>query len=97
MNYLPKALLTLALVLAPLSHAEEPKVRERVVRSSKTSMDFSDHLEGPAKWSIGEAVLTLKMDKESTVFLLNGDQEVFRLNAPEYVDGAALSEDGKAL
>lgn len=97
MNYIAKALFTLALVLAPLSHAEEPKVRERVVRSNKVSMDFSKHLEGPAKWSIGQAVLTLKMDEDSTVFLLNGDQEVFRLNAPEYVDEAVLSADDKAL
>ena len=35
MNCIPKALLALALVLAALSHAEEPKVRERVVSPSK--------------------------------------------------------------
>ena len=41
--------------------------------------------------------MSLKMWGESTIFLLNGDQEVFRLNAPEYVQAAMLSEDGKTL
>jgi len=98
MNCIPSALFTLALVLASLSHAEEPKVRQRVVRESKTSMDFSAHLEAPARWQFGQtAVLSLKMDGESTIFLLNADQEAFRLNAPEYVAEAVLSEDGKTL
>ena len=98
MNCIPKALLGLALVLAALSHAEESKVRERVVPPSKTSMDFFDHLEGPARWQFGgKAVLSLRMWGGSTIFLLNDDQESFRLNAPEYVQAAVLSEDGKTL
>jgi hypothetical protein len=34
---------------------------------------------------------------DSTKFLLNGNQEVFRLDAPEYVSAAVLSEDRKTL
>ena len=61
-------------------------------------MDFSDHLNGPANWKLGSAgTLTLKMDGDSTTFLINGDQEVFRLNAPEYIDEAVLSEDGASI
>lgn len=98
MNCIPKALFSLALVLASFSHGEEPKPRIRVVPPSKTSMDFFDHLEGPAKWQFGQtADLSLRMWGGSTLFLLNGDQETFRLNAPEYVQAAVLSEDGKTL
>lgn len=61
-------------------------------------MDFSDHLNGPAKWELGPSkIVTLKMDGGSTVLLLNGNQAMLRLNAPEYVDGAVVSEDGKTL
>ncbi len=98
MNCIPKAILSLALVLASFSNAEEPKPRERVVPPYKTSMDFVDHLKGPASWQFGQtAVLYLRMWGESTTFLLNGGQEVFRLNAPEFVKAAVLSEDGKTL
>ena len=98
MNCLPKALLSLALVLASHSNAEEPKARERVVPPYKTSMDFFDHLEGPSRWQFGQTgVLFLRMWGGSTIFELNGDQEAFRLNPPEYVQAAVLSEDGKTL
>jgi len=91
-------LLSLALSLASSSHAEEPMPRERVVLPSKTSLDFFNHLNGPARWQFGPTlVLSLRMWGESTIFLLNGDQEVFRLNAPEYVRAAVLSEDRKSL
>lgn len=98
MNSIPKAILSLALVLASFSHAEEPMPRERVVPPYKTSIDFFDHLEGPARWEFGQkVVLYLRMWGESTTFLLNGGQEVFRLSAPEFVKAAVLSEDGKTL
>ena len=84
MNCFSKAILILAIVFESFSHAEEPKPRERVVLPYKTSVDFFDHLGGPARWQFGQtAVMSLKMWGESTIFLLNGDQEVFRLNAPE--------------
>lgn len=67
-------------------------------RILKTSLDFSKHLDGPALWELrGAGSIILKMDGESTVFLQNGDQEVFRLSAPEYVKQAVLSEGGSSL
>lgn len=99
MTCIHKALLSLALVLASFSHAEEePTLRERVIPPSKTSMDFFDHLGGPARWQFGQTpVLSLRMWGDSTIFLLNGDQEVLRLDSPEYVQAAVLSEDRKTL
>ncbi len=75
--------------------AEEVKP---TLKANRTSLDFSKHLAGPAKWELGTAVtLSLKMDGDSTVFLQNSDHEVYRLNAPEYIAEALLSEDGKSL
>lgn len=95
---MPKAAFSLALALAPFSHAEEPKVRARVVPPSKTSMDFFDHLKGPARWEFGQSsVLYLRMWGESTLFLLDDGQEVFRLKAPDFVQAAVLSKDSQTL
>ena len=89
--------LPLLAILPAVGQAEEPKVRHSI-RVQKTSMDFSDHMDGPSKWELGEAgSLSLEMEGDSTVFLRNGEQEVFRLDAPEYIDAAIVSEDGSSL
>ncbi len=98
MNCIPNAVLSLALVLASFSHAEEPKARKRVVLPYKTSIDFVDHLKGPARWELGQtAVLYLRMWGQSTTFLRNDGKEVFRLDAPEFVKAAVVSDDAKTL
>jgi len=98
MNRSSIALLAMALATTFICLGHEPTVRPSEVRVVKKSMDFSDHLNGPANWKLGSAgTLTLKMDGDSTTFLINGDQEVFRLNAPEYIDEAVLSEDGASI
>lgn len=90
--------LSLVLAAAPLCLAQEPALRPSGGRVLKTSLDFSKHLDGPAQWKLGSAAtLTLKMDGDSTVFLLNGDKEVFRLNSPEYITEAVVSDDGASL
>ena len=92
------SLLGLTLLFVSLSHAEEPKTRERVVPPYKTSIDFFDHLKGPARWELGQAaILYLRMWGQSTTFLWNDGQEVYRLDFPEFVQAAVLSEDSKAL
>lgn len=91
-------LFALVLAAASTSWGQEPTIRPSGGRVLKTSLDFSDHLYGPAKWKLGTAgTLTLKMDGDSTVFLLDGDEEVFRLNSPEYIDEAVVSDDGNSL
>lgn len=88
--------LALAVILTLCGQAEENKPEPKS-RTVKTSLDFSKHLDGEAKWKLREAgILSLRMDGDSTIFLQNGE-EVFRLNAPEYIDEAILSEDGSAL
>jgi hypothetical protein len=91
-------LLSLTLAAASICCGQEPTIRPSGGRVLKTSLDFSEHLDGPAKWQLGsEGTLTLKMDGDSTVFLLDGDEEVFRLNSPEYIDEAVVSDDGASL
>lgn len=90
------ALATLLTLLSPV-HAQEPSV-ERRARVIKTSLDFADHLQGKAEWRFeNDRVLSLKMDGDATVFQLNGVEEVFRLEAPEYVDEAVVSDDRQTL
>jgi hypothetical protein len=89
---------SLMLAAAPICLAQEPTIRPSGGRVLKTSLDFSEHLDGPAKWKLGSAgTITLKMEGDSTVFLLDGDKEVFRLNSPEYISEAVLSDDGTSL
>jgi hypothetical protein len=79
---------------------QEPSIRPSgvSVRVDKTLLDFSKHLDGPAKWKLGSAgTLSLKMDNDSTVFLIDDAKEVFRLNSPEYIAQAVMSDDGSSL
>lgn len=90
------ALVTLLTLLVPV-HGQEPRVVRRVT-VNKTSLDFADHLQGKAEWRFeNDRVLSLKMEGDSTVFQLNGVEELFRLDAPEYVDEAVVSDDGQTL
>jgi len=90
-----KAAIILTLAVASFSRGAE---EEPEVRLIEPTADFAEHLQVPAKWQIGQAgTLTLRMAGDSTVFLLNGDQEVFRLKSPEYVQQAIQSEDRKCL
>lgn len=76
------------------------KVEDKVDASSAAAppADQPKHWDGVAKWQLGQAgSLRLKMDGDSTVFLLNDEKEVFRLKYPEYVAEAILSDDGKSL
>jgi hypothetical protein len=60
--------------------------------------DRPKDLEGDAEWKFGSiGTLSVRVKGDSTVFLLDGDQEVFRLESPEYVKAARLSDDGKTL
>ena len=90
---------TIALILSALFTtailAEEPMVKSEII---KTSLDFSKYLSGPAKWKVGtKDTLSLKMDGDSTQFLSNGEKEVFRLDAPEYISEVITSDDGESL
>ncbi len=99
-NRLTHAAIAVALVLPAVSPAQEPRPRAGGGGGTvlKTSLDFAKHLDGPAKWTLGTAgTVTLKMDGDSTVFLLNDTEEVYRLKAPDYVDEAVTSDDGKTL
>lgn len=83
-------------MLVPCGQGQD--IPQLKVRRVKNPLDFSRHLDGPALWELrGAGKVSLKMDGESTVFLQNGDQEVFRLKAPEYVENAVLSENGSSL
>ena len=69
-----------------------------VPKPEQKRADQPKHLEGEAKWELGSSgSLSLKMEGESTVFLLNGEREVFRLKAPEYIEEALPSDDGNSL
>jgi hypothetical protein len=98
MKLVSTILFALIVGAASISLGQEPTIRPTGGRVLKTSLDFSEHLDGPAKWELGPAgTLTLKMDGDSTVFLLDGDEEVFRLNSPEYIDEAVVSDDGQSV
>ena len=97
MNRIANLALAVFLASSVFSLAEEPKVK-RNVRVNKTSMNFANHLQGAAKWQFKKAgTLMLEMDGDSTLFKLNGGKEMFRLDTPEYIDEAVLSEDGQTL
>lgn len=88
----------LILFAASIGFGHEPTILPAGGRLFEISLDFSEHLDAPAKWKLGSAgILTLKMDGDSTVFLFNGEKEVFRLDSPEYIDEAVVSDDGVSL
>ena len=76
------------------------KTEDKVDVSSKAAplADQPKNWDGVAKWQLGQAgSLRLKMEGDSTLFLLNDEKEMFRLKYPEYVAEAILSDDGKSL
>jgi hypothetical protein len=74
------------------------KAEEEDEEAEPERADQPGRLEGEAKWRLGSSgTLSLKMEGDATVFLLDGEREIYRLKGPEYIDEARPSDDGNSL